>query len=217
MPLPGERQKERSTKMKLDKVLGARRRVISYPDPARHARKCSICRHKSRPQIDTDFLSWRSTREIVRQYALPHRVYLYRHAQATGLTRRRKGNVCSILDSMIEQVASVPITGSTILRAIRAYSCLKTDGDWVEPTTRVIFRRYKHPAPPASSLQRREALAAAGRPSRTDRQGERPNDHRSSVRFSSPQPPALGLQNPNRYSGIKKCANPMKTRTKPNS
>jgi hypothetical protein len=114
--------------MKLDKILGARRRVISYPDPARHARKCSICHHKDRPQIDADFLDWRNTRDIVRQYALPHRVCLYRHAQATGLTRRRKANLCSVLDAMIEQVASVPITGSTILRAIRAYSCLSKHG-----------------------------------------------------------------------------------------
>jgi hypothetical protein len=205
--------------MKLDKVLGARRREISYPDPARHARKCSICHHKDRPLIDGDFLDWRNTREIVRQYALPHRVYLYRHAQATGLTRRRKGNLCSILDSMIEQVASVPITGSTVLRAIRAYSYLTKDGDWVEPTTRVIFQRYRHSGPPASSRERRASQAANAHPPVPGRRGEQANDRRSSsaVRFSSLQPPALGLQNPNRYSGIKKCANPMETKTKPNS
>src|SRR5580704_6414459 len=92
-----------------------------------------------------------------RQYALPHRVYLYRHTAATGLTGRRKANLCSVLDSMIEQVETVQISGVTILRAIGAYSCLTKDGDWIEPTRRVIVNRSRQSASPASSLQRRKS------------------------------------------------------------
>jgi hypothetical protein len=43
--------------MKLDKVIGRRRRRVSQPDIARHARKCTICHHKDRPVIDFDYLN----------------------------------------------------------------------------------------------------------------------------------------------------------------
>src|ERR1700748_191059 len=129
--------------MKLDKVFGRRRRRVSQPDlagpaegvphpaPPRHARKCTICHHKDRPVIDFDYLNWRSTQQIVRVYALTHRVALYRHAAATGLTALRKSTLHSVLDSIIEQAETVQVTGSTILRAMRAYSCLTKNGDWV--------------------------------------------------------------------------------------
>ena len=171
--------------MKLIKVLGTRRREISRPDPARHARKCSICHHKDRSAIDADFLDWRSAHQIVRHYALPHRVYLYRHAHATGLTRLRKASLCRVLDSIIEQVETVPITGSTILRAMRAYSCLTKHGDWVEPARRVIVHRPGQPAIPRRSFR----------------------------------PRASSLQHPeaNRYTAIRKSANPVKTNAQANS
>lgn len=70
---------------------------------------------------------------------------------------------------MIEQVSSVPITGSVILRAIRAYSCLTKHGDWIEPPRRVIVNRYRHSPSPVSSLQRQEAQAAKAPLSRKTR------------------------------------------------
>jgi len=183
--------------MKLVKVLGTRRREISRPDPARHARKCSICHHKDRPAIDADFLDWRSAHQIVRHYALPHRVCLYRHAQATGLTRLRRASLCRVLDSIIEQVETVPITGSTILRAMRAYSCLTKHGDWVEPARRIIVHRPGQPASPPWP-PRRARRAAPGRSSR--------------LPASSAQPPEA-----NRYTAIRKSAKPVKTNAQANS
>lgn len=146
--------------MKLDKVFGRRRQRVSQPDLARHARKCTICNHKDRPVIDFDYLNWRSTQEIVREYALPHRVALYRHAEATGLTALRKSRLCSVLDSIIEQAETVQVTGATILRAMRAYSCLTKNGDWVDLPRRKIVHRPQHPAPQASNDRRRESQAA---------------------------------------------------------
>jgi hypothetical protein len=139
--------------MKLDKVIGRRRRRVSQPDIARHARKCTICHHKDRPVIDFDYLNWRSTQQIVRVYALPHRVAIYRHAAATALTALRKSTLHSVLDSIIEQAETVQVTGSAILRAMRAYSCLTKNGDWVNPPKRVAIRRNRQSAHPASRIR----------------------------------------------------------------
>ena len=85
--------------MKLNKVIGQRRQRVSQPNLARHARKCTICHHKDRPVIDFDYLNWRSIQQIVKEYALTHRVALYRHAAATGLTALRKSTLHSSIPS----------------------------------------------------------------------------------------------------------------------
>ena len=143
--------------MKLDKVIGRRRRRVSQPDIARHARKCTICHHKDRPVIDFDYLNWRSIQQIVKAYALTHRVALYRHAAATGLTALRKSTLHSVLDSIIEQAETVQVTGSTILRAMRVYSCLTKNGDWVDLPKRVAVRRNQQSAHPASGIRQRNS------------------------------------------------------------
>ncbi|MGH9747313.1 MAG: hypothetical protein ACRD59_14545 [Candidatus Acidiferrales bacterium] len=144
--------------MNLDTVVGRRGRAAQPPaDPRHHQRKCGICNHKDRQAIDADFLLWRSAQEIVHQYAIPHRCYLYRHADATGLSARRREHFRTALDSIIEQAESAPVTGNTIIRAIRAYSCLTQDGRCVDPPTRVIVER---PSPSESSSTSVEAQAS---------------------------------------------------------
>jgi len=138
--------------MKLDKVIGRRRRRVSQPDIARHARKCTICHHKDRPVIDVDYLNWRSIQQIVKEYALTHRVALYRHAAATGLTALRKSTLHSVLDSIIEQAETVQVTGSTILRAMRVYSCLtKTATGWTFPSASLSAETSSQLIPPRAS------------------------------------------------------------------
>jgi hypothetical protein len=72
----------------------------------------------------------------VKEFGLGHRSVLYRHAQATGLMEQRRANFTSVLDSMVEQCEAAPVTAASILRAIRAYSCLKAHGRWVDPPKR---------------------------------------------------------------------------------
>ena len=146
--------------MNLEKVFGRRRQRVSQPDLARHARKCMICRHKDRPAIDYDYLNWRSTRQIVNEYVLPHRIGLHRHPEATGLSALRKSKLCSVLDSMIEQAETAPVTGATVLRAMRAYSCLTKNGDWVELPRHKIVRRSQQSSIPAASSKQRKSPAA---------------------------------------------------------
>ena len=128
--------------MNLAAVLG-RRRLIK-PAPAsllRHQRKCRICNHAHRRAIESRFLFWESAHSIVKEFGLGHRSLLYRHATATGLLHQRRENFTSVLDSMVEQCESAPVTAASILRAIRAYSCLKAHGRWVDPPKRRAVSR----------------------------------------------------------------------------
>lgn len=57
-----------------------------------------------------------------------------------------------MLDSILEKAPGT-VTAESVIRAIRAYSCLTDDNRWVEPTSRVEFSvaRYApamRPAPP---------------------------------------------------------------------
>jgi hypothetical protein len=137
--------------MNLATIVGRRRR--NKPAPAsllRHQRKCRICNHEHRRTIESRFLFWESARSIVKEFGLGHRSLLYRHAIATGLLHQRRENFTSVLDSMVEQCESAPVTAASILRAIRAYSCLKAHGRWVDPPK----RRTVSPATKSSSAQR---------------------------------------------------------------
>jgi hypothetical protein len=97
----------------------------------RHSRKCLICQHPDRRLIDSDYLHWRSPSDITRQYSLGHRCAVYRHAQATGLTARRRSNVFSVLDSIVEQAETVRPSAGDVIKAVRLLSQLS--GQWKEP------------------------------------------------------------------------------------
>jgi hypothetical protein len=130
--------------MNIDKVIGRRQRH-PQPEPTRHTRKCIICRHPLRAEIDEDFLNWRNPHEIVDEYGLPNYSPIYRHARALGLTAQRNENARVALDTLVEKVETARVTGNTILRAIRAYSCLTDDGRWVEIPKYVIHESRKSP------------------------------------------------------------------------
>ena len=141
--------------MNIDKITG-RRKIRVTPDFLRHARKCCICRHPLREEIESDFLLWRNPRQIMEEYDLAHHAAIYRHAHATGLATRRRENAYSALDSIVEQVDDVQVTASAILRAMRAYSCLTPKGRWIHPPKRVIHEvRRPAPAAPGDTLQSR--------------------------------------------------------------
>jgi hypothetical protein len=137
--------------MKIDDVTGRRnRRSAAAID--RHSRKCRICCHPNRESIEEDFLNWRNPHQIVSEYQLPHYSAIYRHARALGLTARRNENIRTVLDSIVERARQAPVTGNTILKAMRAYSCVTDDGRWVDPSTYVVHQSAgKEPAPALAS------------------------------------------------------------------
>lgn len=62
--------------------------------------------------------------------------------------RAAQRNFTSLLDSMVEQCESAPVTPASILRAIRAYSCPKAHGRWVEPPNlRTVTQVNRHSSP----------------------------------------------------------------------
>jgi hypothetical protein len=132
------------------------------PDLQRHSRRCVICRHRDRIQIDYDFVHWGHPDNIVRDYNIRHRSLLYRHARATGLYAIRSRNLRSALDHIIERIAETPVNSAAEVRAVRIYAHLNDRGAWVEPTRKVVFAREdKQNAP--FQLVLSESLASARR------------------------------------------------------
>ena len=121
------------------------------PDLARHARKCIICHHPNREAIDGEFIHWLHPDNIVDEYELPSRSALYRHAHATGLYELRRRNLRYSLEHVIQEAERTTPTADGIIRAVRAYSRVTTDGRWIEPAQRIVVIRRPAPAPVLTS------------------------------------------------------------------
>ncbi|MGB9246018.1 MAG: hypothetical protein WCC03_21920 [Candidatus Acidiferrales bacterium] len=155
--------------MNIAAIVGRRRR--NKPAPAsllRHQRKCRICNHEHREAIESRFLFWESAHSIVKEFSLGHRSLLYRHATATGLLAQRRENFTSALDSMVEQCETVPVTAASILRAIRAYSCLNAHGRWVEPPKRRTVGRVNKSSRAPRISNRDTAIRKRRKPMKTN-------------------------------------------------
>jgi len=159
------------------------------PDPnesesSRHARKCSVCNHPEREDIDDHILHWIHSTTIAWHYNL-NSLSIRRHAYATGLLERRVRNRRYAVDHLIEQACTAHVTGETVLRAIRAASCLDDSGRWIEPPKQVVMT-FEHkfaaeiapaaPAPPATVPGSSSILELASQPATNDVLIEHDND-----------------------------------------
>jgi len=113
----------------------------------RHSRRCIICHHPEREAIEEEFVHWRSPSRLAHDYKLGDYRTIYRHARAAGLLLQRRERLHSALDAFVESVDDVTFTGDTILRAMRAYSCIDSHGRWTEIPTQVQFST-SHDGPP---------------------------------------------------------------------
>lgn len=107
-------------------------------DLDRHTRKCAVCNHAQRDDIEDDFLQWDEPVAIVDEYELPSRSSLFRHAKATGLLARRNQNLRGVAERIMEFVSSSDVSGNTVLRAMRIYASITEDGQWREPAKRSV-------------------------------------------------------------------------------
>jgi hypothetical protein len=105
----------------------------------RHARKCVICNHPRREDLEEDFLSWRNAELIHKDYAQPNFRAIDRHARATGLYQRRRENLGFAAELLIEHADQAKPSPNAILRAIQICSRINASGDWVEPPKHVIL------------------------------------------------------------------------------
>ncbi len=120
----------------------------------RHSRRCIICHHPEREAIEEEFVHWRAPWKLSQDYKLNDYRTVYRHARAAGLLLQRRERLHSALDAFVESVDDVTFTGDTILRAMRAYSCIDSHGRWTEIPTRVQFSTSTDTHPPQPSPRR---------------------------------------------------------------
>ena len=125
----------------------------------RHSRRCIICHHPEREAIEEEFVHWRAPWKLSQDYKLNDYRTVYRHARAAGLLLQRRERLHSALDAFVESVDDVTFTGDTILRAMRAYSCIDSHGRWTEIPTQVQFST-SNDGPPVQSSPRSSNVAS---------------------------------------------------------
>ena len=162
------------------------RHGISAKLPAldRHARKCAVCKHKDREDIELDFLHWHNAMQIVWGYDLPDKRVVFRHAHATGLYEKRMLQMRYAASLMVDHAETVKPTASAVLKAMRACTILNNHGEWIDPPNRVVhyvgvsdpalFRALASaPANPAANLvaapDRTQLPAAPSAPESTEK------------------------------------------------
>ncbi|HVB87941.1 MAG TPA: hypothetical protein VNK23_14875 [Candidatus Dormibacteraeota bacterium] len=106
-----------------------------------HSRKCSVCRHPKREEIEQALLDWDCISSITTEYKLPGRAALYRHAYAVGLFAHRNRGLRGALARIISKASVVEPDAMTIVRAVELYARLNDDGQLIAPASRVRSSR----------------------------------------------------------------------------
>jgi hypothetical protein len=118
----------------------------------RHERRCSICSHPDRAEIEADFIEWSAPADIAREYGVTRNA-IYRHARGAGLFASRDRNLRFALGRLIESADAVQPTADSIVRAVHAFARINDQGQWVEPPAHVIVSsggvRRESAAPPS--------------------------------------------------------------------
>lgn len=142
---------QRSDRNPIVRARRVRRRPSTKPaSSARHRRLCAICNHADLEAIEDAFLHWQRPGDIKHEFQLPGRLCVYRHARAFGLFEQRAKNLRFTLENVLEESSRCRVTGDTVIRAVRAYSCLDSDGHWIEPPRHLIVSRQPYEAPAKS-------------------------------------------------------------------
>jgi hypothetical protein len=116
-------------------------RIASIDGFERHSRKCKVCRSPYLQQIEEAYIQWHPVEVISNYFQLDDSETLYRHVRAAGLDASRRQNVRWVVEQFIEQWRNVKVTSSTVIRSIRALSCLDDKGRWTDlPKTHILRR-----------------------------------------------------------------------------
>ena len=102
----------------------------------RHRRNCSVCAHPEKFDIEAEFVAWRSPAALALQYGV-NRAAIYRHSHAFNLFSRRRHDLRSALERLIERVDEVEVTASAVVSAVVALARINAEGEWIEPSVRV--------------------------------------------------------------------------------
>jgi len=132
--------------------------------PARHNRKCNVCRHPDRKAIEQDFLSWRSPDQIAKDYGIADHSSIYRHAHASGLFARRANTIRLALSPIIERAMTVEVTADSVVRAIELLARLNGDGQLINAPKHVIHHSSRPTTAPPDALQQPASSAEPAEP-----------------------------------------------------
>ncbi|MGH9688429.1 MAG: hypothetical protein ACRD5K_15205 [Candidatus Acidiferrales bacterium] len=119
---------------------------------ASHETQCTICTHRYRADIETEFMHWHTLGHIAYDYKVS-RSAIYRHAYALGLFSQRNRLLRFSLGHLIERVQDVQPTADSIVRAVHLFARINDEGECVEPPAHVIV---------SSGGVRRESVAPSG-------------------------------------------------------
>lgn len=122
------------------------------PDPERHARKCTICHHERREEIDEKYLDWSPIGDICSEFNIEER-NLYRHVQALGLDEKKRQNSARYLQRIMERVPLDQINASDAIAAARLL--LQMEGKLVNKVDQVS--RIEYPGVPKKERDKKYA------------------------------------------------------------
>jgi hypothetical protein len=108
------------------------------PVLGRHRRRCAVCHHPDCDLIEEHFLNWHRPLDISVDFQLADKSSIYRHAHAFGLFDRRRRNIRCVTEQILEKVDGVRVTAHSVLQALRAFTQITEDGQWIEPPKRVV-------------------------------------------------------------------------------
>ena len=103
---------------------------------SRHEQQCRICAHPKRDEIEQAFIAWTSPAEIAKKHSVS-RDGVYRHAHVFGLMDKRRRNVRTALERIIERAGEVDVTAAAVVAAVQAYSKINAMGQWVDRSEHV--------------------------------------------------------------------------------
>jgi hypothetical protein len=107
-------------------------------DLARHQRRCSICHHPKCDEIEEAFLQWYNIRVIKREFEIDESA-MYRHAHALNLFKERNLSLRSALEFVIQEAQHIRPSAEGLVKAIRAYTRINDQGEWIDtPTTHIV-------------------------------------------------------------------------------
>ncbi|HEV2287507.1 MAG TPA: hypothetical protein VGR81_00980 [Candidatus Acidoferrales bacterium] len=136
-----EERNARAARSSARPILKHRRETI--PGFDRHRRKCQICNHDYMEDIEEAYFNWTSAAFILEQFDIACQDTIYRHARTVGLDVQRRENSRFAIEKLIEDVDHVTVTGSTVIRAVRALSLIDGKGRWTDPPAKHIILRAK--------------------------------------------------------------------------
>jgi hypothetical protein len=76
--------------------------LTMLPAEERHERKCLVCHHPDREEIEEEFIHWRDVWYLAKQYNIADPRSIDRHARAFDLVERRRENRRYMLDRILE-------------------------------------------------------------------------------------------------------------------